>query len=241
VARLYIVGIGSKGKDDMTLRAIDAIEKSDVIVGDKTCLKYLGSLADGKEIFPIRMKEGTEGCKYSIGKVKEGKTTSILVYGDSCLYGIAGYALKVSYDIEVEVIPGITTVSFAASKLGAPIMDDFCYINLSDFAVSWEAIEKRIRYASMGNFVIVLYCYKKREKIFYIEKAVEIMLNFKLPSTPVGIVENLDDQDKVIITTLGDINFEEISMDSIIMIGNSKTYIKSGKVITSGEENALTL
>jgi precorrin-3B C17-methyltransferase len=67
------------------------------------------------------------------------------------------------------------------------------------------------------------------------------MLNFKLPSTPVGIVENLDDQDKVIITTLGDINFEEISMDSIIMIGNSKTYIKSGKVITSGEENALTL
>ncbi len=234
MAKLYVVGIGPGGKDHFTLKAIETIKKSDVIVGYTPYIEYLGEdLIERKEVFSTGMRGEIERCKYAIEKVREGKDTSIISTGDAGLYGMAGPILELANDIEVEIIPGVTAAFSAASDLGSPIMHDFCTISLSDLLTPWELIEKRIEYGAKGDFVIVIYNPRSKGRKGHLKKAVDIILNYKSPSTPVGIVKNSGrpGQEKY-ITTLEKIDYEIVDMLSTVIIGNKGTYIRGDKIIT---------
>lgn len=157
MAKLYVIGMWPGGREHMTLKAIETIKKSDIIVGYTPYIDYLGDLVKGKEIYSTGMKGEIERCKLAIKKVKEGKNTAIISTGDAGLYGMAGPILELKEDIEVEIIPGVTAAFSAASELGSPIMHDFASISLSDLLTPWEVIEKRIEKAAEGDFVIAIY------------------------------------------------------------------------------------
>ena len=121
----------------------------------------------------------------------------------------------------------------AAAILGAPLMHDFAVISLSDLLTPWELIKKRAEAAAQGDFVVALYNPKSKKRVQNIEEIREIMLNYKSPDTPVGIVNNASrDQQAKIISTLQDFTKEEINMFSLVIIGNSRTYVKEGYMIT---------
>ncbi|HHV26572.1 precorrin-3B C(17)-methyltransferase [Anaerosalibacter bizertensis] len=233
MAKLYVVGIGPGGREDMTFRAVNAVKNSQVIVGYTPYIEYLEELVEGKEIISTGMKGELERCKAAIESVKNGKDTAIVSTGDAGLYGMAGPILEMATDIDVEIVPGVTAAFSAAGELGSPIMHDFCSISLSDLLTPWELIEKRIEKASEADFVITIYNPRSRGRKKHIEKAVEIMLKHKLPSTPVGIVKNSGRSgQKQFITTLDDIDYERIDMLSVLIVGNSKTYVENGHMIT---------
>ena len=233
MAKLYVVGIGPGGMENMTLKAVEVLRCCDVIVGYTPYIEYLGDLKDGKELYSTGMRGEIERCKFAVNKVREGKNTAIVSTGDAGLYGMAGPILEMADDIEVEIVPGVTASFSAASELGSPIMHDYCSISLSDLMTPWEVIEKRIECASEGDFVITIYNPKSKTRVDHLKKAISIMLKYKSPNTPVGIVKNSgrDGMEKH-ITTLEKIDYDVIDMCCVLIVGNSKTYTKEGKMIT---------
>lgn len=233
MAKLYVIGIGPGGRDHMTLKAIETIKRSDIIVGYTPYIDYLRDLVEGKEIYSTGMKGEIKRCKLAIEKVKGGRNTAIISTGDAGLYGMAGPILELKEDIEVEIIPGVTAAFSAASELGSPIMHDFASISLSDLLTPWEIIEKRIEKAAEGDFVIVIYNPRSKGRKDHLEKAAKIMLKYKEEDTPVGIVKNSGrDNTEIILATLRNIPYEKMDMLSTLIVGNSNTYVKDGQMIT---------
>lgn len=233
MAKLFVVGLGPGGRENMTLRAIDTVKDCDVIVGYKPYLAYVEDLIDGKEIFSTGMRGEIERCKYAIEKVKEGKNTAILSTGDAGLYGMAGPILELADDIEVVVIPGVTAAFSAASELGSPIMHDYASISLSDLLTPWEVIMKRVDLASQADFVITLYNPRSKGRPDNLEEAINKVLENRSPNTPVGFVRNSGREGTEIwMEELGSIDYEKVDMMTVVIIGNSNTYFKDGKMVT---------
>ena len=89
------------------------------------------------------------------------------------------------------VIAGITAANSGAAVLGAPLNHDFCVISLSDLLKPWEKIEARLLGASQADFVICLYNPSSKKRHDYLQKACDLMLQYKSPETVCGIVANI--------------------------------------------------
>lgn len=233
MVKLYVVGIGPGGREHMTYKAVEVIKLSDVIVGYTPYIEYLGDLVEGKELFSTGMKGEIERCKQAIDMVRKGKTTSIVSTGDAGLYGMAGPILELAEGIEVEIIPGVTAAFSAAAELGSPIMHDYASISLSDLMTPWEVILKRVEKSAEADFVIALYNPRSKGRPEHLEEAIDIMLKHRKGDTPVGIVKNSGRPGtEVTVTTLKDLDYEVVDMLTVLIIGNSNTYIEGGKMIT---------
>ena len=232
--KIYVVGIGPGKKENMTFRAYEAMENSDIIVGYKTYVDLVKEYYPGKEMKSSAMTKEVDRCTEVLELARQGKTVSLISSGDAGVYGMAGIMLEIAdEDMEVEVIPGITATNAAAAIAGAPIMHDYATISLSDLLTDWDLIKKRLELAAQGDFVVSIYNPKSRGRVTQIEEAREIMMKYKPKSTPVAIVRNAGREDeRYILTTLEKMLDHEIDMLTIVLIGNSNTFVKNGKIIT---------
>ena len=232
MGKLYVIGIGPGGLDEMTLRAVKAIEESDIIVGYTKYIEMVKDLIKDKEIFKTGMRGEEERCREAL-ELSKDKKVALISTGDSCIYGMAGLILEMRKDENVEIIPGITASSAAGSVLGAPLMHDNCNISLSDLMTPYEDIKKRVRLAAEGDFVISLYNPKSKGRPHYLRECVDIIKEFRGEETPIAVVRNaLREGESKEIFTLKDFNDEVVDMFSIVIIGNSKSYIKDGYFVT---------
>ena len=142
-------------------------------------------------------------------------------------------AEEMGADIEIDTVPGMTAASTAASVLGAPLMHDLAIISLSDLMTPLDLIMKRVDCAGIGDMIVCLYNPKSKTRTEYLNDAQKIFLKYRKPETPVGVVRNAgrDDESKQ-ITTLGDLDKADVDMFSIVIVGNSQTYISNGRIIT---------
>lgn len=233
MAKLYVVGIGPGGKEHMTLKALETINKCDVIVGYTFYIELIRELITGKKVISTGMRGEMERCRMALKEAEKGFETCIISTGDPGLYGMSGLVLEMAEGIEVEIIPGVTSSFCAAAEVGAPVMHDFCTISLSDLLTPWEVIEKRLHMAARGDFVIALYNPRSKGRPENIKKAIEIIMNYMKPETPAALVKNAGrkDNDRRIVT-LGTFDYDFIDMMTMVIIGNSNTYIKNGRMIT---------
>ncbi|MBV4418202.1 precorrin-3B C(17)-methyltransferase [Clostridium tyrobutyricum] len=232
MGKLYIVGIGPGSIENMTLRAVNTIKKSEIIIGYNKYLEMISQLIQGKEIFSTGMKGEIERCKKAI-ELSKSKIVSIVSTGDSGVYGMAGLILQLDKNTNVEIIPGVTASLSAASVVGAPLMHDNCSISLSNLMTPYELIKKRVKLAAEGDFVISLYNPKSNGRPDYLRECISIIENYRSSTTPVAVVKNaLRQGQKTILTNIKDFSDEQVDMMSIVIIGNSKSYIDNDKFIT---------
>lgn len=233
--KIYVVGMGPGNKENMTFRAYKAMEDADIIIGHKTYISLVEEIFPNKKMVKSAMKKEVERCEETLKLAHEGNVVALISSGDAGVYGMAGIMLEVGADsqIEIEVIPGVTSANMSASIVGAPIMHDHASISLSNLLTDWELIKKRISLASEGDFVISLYNPKSNGRPELIKEAVEIMMKYKSKNTPAAIVRNAGRSgENYDVTTLENLLDFEINMFSTVIIGNSKTFIKNGKMIT---------
>lgn len=222
----------------MSLRALEALEEANVIVGYKTYINLVRELLKDKTIIGTGMREEIARCRLAVEAAMKGEKVAVISSGDAGVYGMAGLLLELLRElsadgIEVEIIPGITAANAAASSLGAPLMHDFAVISLSDLLTPWELIETRLELAAKGDFVTVLYNPKSRKRTEQIVRAREIFLEYRLPETPVGLVRNCKRKaEEVIITNLKEMLEKPIDMLTTVIIGNSNTYCWDDFMIT---------
>ena len=230
MSKIYVTGIGPGLYEHMTEAAKASLEDADIIVGYKTYIDIIADLISDKEVLSSGMRREIDRCEKALELAEEGKTICLVSSGDAGVFGMAGIMLEIveakKSDVEVVIIPGISAANAAASTLGAPLMNDYVVISLSDLLTDWAVIEKRLHCAGEGDFIVSLYNPKSKGRPHNIEAAQEILLEYKTAETPVGIVRNAKRKDEsYVITSLGKMNKADIDMFSMVIIGNSKTYI----------------
>ncbi len=238
MSSIKVVGIGPGNLSDMTERAKLAIVEAEVIVGYNTYIKLIEPLIYDKQVIGTGMMQEIERCKAAV-EASLTKNVVVVSSGDAGVYGMAGLVLEMILNIphelrpNFEVIAGVSAVNAAASILGAPLMHDFAVISLSDLLTSWNLIKKRIECAAQGDFVIAIYNPKSRKRTENIVEVQQIILKYRDKNTPVGIVTGASrDNESKIISTLEKFTDEEINMFSLVIIGNSQTYVKENYMIT---------
>jgi precorrin-3B C17-methyltransferase len=235
--KIYVIGIGPGGQADLTPRARRAIEASDLIFGYQTYINLVAKFFPGKRFIASRMKKETERCRQALTEALAGQTVALISSGDSGIYGMAGIMLEIAAlaqpPVTVEIIPGITAASSAAALAGAPLAHDFAVISLSDLLTPWKTIQNRIEFAARADFVICFYNPKSNRRMEQIAHAQAILLRYKGAATPVCIARQVGREgESCVLTTLEKMLESQIDMFTVIIVGNSQTYLAGGKMIT---------
>ncbi len=235
--KLYIVGIGPGAVEHLTKKAEKVLLESDYVIGNGTYLDQIAGVIKNAKIIRSGMGGEVERAKKAVELAKV-HVVSIISGGDANIYGMAGLVFEVAEktgDINIEVIPGVTAISAAASLLGAPLVNDFAVISLSDLLTPKEIIERRLDSAALADFVIAIYNPKSRNRRENFGMAMEIIRKYRNDGTPVGIVKNATREgEAVIATTLGRIieYNDEIDMSTIVLIGNGESRLWNNRIIT---------
>ena len=191
--KLYVVGFGSGSRECMTAEAEAALEKSELIVGYKTYIDIIKGFMPEKNCLSTGMRQETERVLLAL-KEAESKTVALVCSGDPELYGMAGLAYELSEnfpDVEIEVVPGVTAAFSGGALLGSPLTHDLALISLSDLLTPADKIEKRLRYAALGDFVIALYNPSSKHRPDHLKKACDILLETRPKETVCGYDRNI--------------------------------------------------
>ena len=238
MGKIIVAGIGPGSKEDITPAVLEAVREADAIVGYKYYFQFIKPyVKPGCECIDTGMKRERERAEQAFELAEQGKTVVVISSGDAGIYGMGPliYEMAKSRDSHIEIIslPGISAFQKAASLLGAPIGHDMCIISLSDLMTPWEVIERRIKAAAVGDFVTAVYNPKSHGRYWQLYRLIELFLQERSAETPVGYVRQAGREEQEIkITTLGAFDPEDVDMFTIIIIGNSQSYIADGKVIT---------
>ena len=238
MGRIIIAGIGPGSKEDITPAVLEAVRLADAIVGYKYYFQFIEPyVKEGCQCIDTGMKKERERAEQAFSLAETGKTVVVISSGDAGLYGMAPLVYEMAEakgsDITIETLPGISAFQKAASLLGAPIGHDTCIISLSDLMTPWEVIERRIKAAATGDFVTAIYNPKSHGRYWQLYRLQELFLMERSADTPVGYVRQAGrPEQEVKVTTLGAFDPEDIDMFTVVLIGNSQSYIADGKMIT---------
>jgi len=244
--KLYIVGIGPGSPDYLSKRSADVLQSVHTVAGYTTYIDLIRPLISGKDIVSTGMMKEVDRVEAAIDIALSGKSCAIVCSGDPGIYAMAGLALEICQKknipitphfslltshsspctlhsaLCIEIVPGISALSAGASLLGAPLTHDFAVISLSDLLTSWEKIEARIEAAAQADFVIVIYNPKSKKRDWQLKKAQEIILKYRNPETPVGIVASaMREGQRVEIVNLEYLHTADVDMQTTVFIGNS--------------------
>ncbi len=233
---IYVVGIGPGNYEDMTVRAVKTLEKWDVIVGYTVYADIIKLYFPEKEYFSTAMKKEKDRCIEALKLASQGKKTAVICSGDASVYAMASliYELSVEFDgINITVVPGITAAISGSAVLGAAVSHDFAVISLSDLLTPWGEIEKRLRCAAEGDFVICIYNPSSKKRYDYLQKACDIMLKYKKEDTICAVVRNIgrDGESKKILS-LKELRGYEADMFTTVFVGNRATKVINGAMVT---------
>jgi precorrin-3B methylase len=124
--------------------------------------------------------------------------------------------------LTLEIVPGIPALAAGAALAGAPLTHDFAAISLSDLLTKWEMIEKRLTFAAMADFVIVVYNPKSRKRTWQLQRAQELILAHRDGATPVAVVTGaMRDNQHIAFTRLDQLHTAEVGMQTVLFIGSS--------------------
>ncbi len=242
----------------MSLRAVDALAAAEVVAGYTTYMDLIAPLTSGKTVLATPMRSEIERVNRILDQAMQGRTCALVCSGDPGIYALSGLVFEVCRErnlsvfkpgqaaagdadgsqIEIEVVPGIPALASGAALLGAPLMHDFAVISLSDLLTPWDVIETRLEAAGAADFVVVLFNPKSKKRTWQLGRAAEILVKYRKPDTPVGIVKSAMRADVrvaiVRLTDLLDASVVEASVDmqTTVFIGSRASERFSQYMIT---------
>ncbi|HIK50806.1 MAG TPA: precorrin-3B C(17)-methyltransferase [Oscillatoriales cyanobacterium M59_W2019_021] len=239
--KLWLVGTGPGCLEQMTPAAQDAIARADAIVGYSLYINLVRPLLQPQQIIEaLPITQERQRAQRAIDLAQWGLTVAVISSGDCGIYGMGGLVLEElqarNWDGKtpsLQVFPGISALQSAASRVGTPLMHDFCSISLSDLLTPWEVIEKRLNAAAAADFVVALYNPKSQNRTEQIAIARRIFLEHRSPQTPVALVRSAyRDDERVMLTTLDRFLEFEVDMLTTVLIGNTQTRSYENWMIT---------
>jgi precorrin-3B C17-methyltransferase len=238
--RLVIVGLGPGAREVMTGQALEALHRAQVVIGYSGYFEGIKDLVEGKECLALPLGAERERAHLAVQRARAGESVCVISSGDAGIYGMASLVLETLEavgaisSVEVAVIPGVSAVNACAALLGAPLGHDFAVISLSDLLTPWSQIEQRLAAAAQADFVLVLLNPQSSRREWQLHRAQEILLQTRLPKTPVGIVRQAyRPGQSVEMTTLGQMTMTKIDMFTTVIIGNLQARRFGDKLVTA--------
>jgi cobalt-precorrin 5A hydrolase/precorrin-3B C17-methyltransferase len=237
---LHLVGSGPGALGQLTGDARQALAMCSVWVGYGPYLDLLNPLRRPDQLrLEGRLTEEVGRCAEALALARQGLPVALISSGDSGIYGMAGLALELWWALpeldrpHFEVHPGVSALQMAAARIGAPLMHDFCTISLSDRLTPWPLIERRLKAAAEGDFVVALYNPRSQDRHWQLEQARELLLAHRLPTTPVVLARQLSRPgERCAIHTLASFPCEAVDMVTLVLVGNSQTREQEGRLLT---------
>ena len=231
--KLAIVGTGPGALNWMSPEVREVLEKATDWVGYKTYLDLVESLRK-PEIVRHESDNRVEldRAEIALDLAAKGRSVVLVSSGDPGIYAMAAAVFEVLekkakpawQQVAIQVCPGISAMQAAAARVGAPLGHDFCAISLSDILKSWQVISQRIELAARADLAIAFYNPVSQERTWQLEKAKEILLQWRSPQTPVVLARNLGRKgETVTVKFLEDMTIKDADMRTIILVGSSKT------------------
>jgi cobalt-precorrin 5A hydrolase/precorrin-3B C17-methyltransferase len=233
--RLALVSLGPGEDTLIPPLAREALAASELVVGLEQYVDRIGHLLrPGTRVLTPPLGSEVERAKLALGEARAGSSVALVSSGDVGIYAMASPALELAdEDVDVVVVPGVTAAQAAASLLGSPLGHDHCSVSLSDLLTPWEVIEDRVRAAAEGDFVVSLYNPRSKGRDWQLGKVKEILLRYRPPDTPVGIVKDAyRPTQQVFLTDLASLRQEDVDMLTIVLVGSSQTRIVAGRMVT---------
>ena len=233
--RLTLVGLGPGARDLMSARAAEALTSSGFVVGlDQYVAQVRDLIRPGTTVVESGLGQEEERARTAVDLARAGHAVALIGSGDAGVYAMASPALEMADDsFDVVGVPGITAALAAASLLGAPLGHDHAAISLSDLHTPWPAIERRVRAAAVGDFVVTFYNPRSRGRDHQLPDALDLLRAYRPPTTPVGLVRDASRAaQRVVLTTLADVRPEGVDMLTVVVVGSSQTVEVAGRMVT---------
>ncbi|MGI8932613.1 MAG: precorrin-3B C(17)-methyltransferase, partial [Phormidesmis sp.] len=239
--QLHLVGTGPGSLDQITPAAKAAITNADVVVGYALYVDLIRPLLrPGQIVEALPITQEQQRAERAIYLANWGLRVAVISSGDCGIYGMAGLVLEQlraqKWDGKtpaVQVFPGVSALQSAASRVGAPLMHDFCAISLSNLLTPWEVIQARLQAAAQADFIVALYNPKSKTRTEQIIFARDTFLAHRSPDTPVALARSLYRPDEdVTLTTLDEMFNHPIDMLTTVIIGNRSSKNYAGWFIT---------
>lgn len=183
------------------------------------------------------MRQEVDRCRAALDRACQGDTVAFISSGDAGVYGMAGLAIEMAtahgMDVPIEIVTGVSAANSAAARFGAPLMLDYACVSLSDLLMPWATIRQRIEALAGADMVVALYNPKSTKRITQIVEVAEIFRQHRPGTTPVGIATAVGAADeRYVLSDLEHFLDEEITMKSIVIVGNRSTKILNGWLVT---------
>ena len=231
---LSIVGIGPGADGWRTPEATALLAASSDVVGYGLYLDLVGDLVAGKERHVSELAQEEERVRRALDLAAEGRNVALVCSGDAGIYALATLAFELM-DREdradwnrttVQVTPGVSALQAAAARIGAPIGHDFCTISLSDLLTPFKEIEKRLKAAAEGDFVVAFYNPVSKRRRTQLAQAQKILVARRGPDVPVVLARNLGREEETIeVIKLGDLTPDHADMLTMVLVGNSQSRV----------------
>jgi len=237
--KITVLGLGPGHEGMMTNEVKNTLQEASAVVGYKYYIDLIANLIPANAIcVDTGMKQETRRAEKAFELAESGHHVAVISSGDAGVYGMAPLVMEMWHQkqpagIEVSVLPGVSALQAAAAKLGAPLGHDFCSLSLSDLLTPWKTIEKRIRAAAAADFVTGVFNPKSKNRFWQLYRFKELFLEVRDPKTPVALVRQVSRPEEAIeLTTLDSFNPEQLDMFSLLIVGNSQSFISQNKFIT---------
>lgn len=236
MSKLFVVGIGPGGQEFMTKQAEDALAQAEIICGYGVYTALVAPLYPNTPIISTPMTQEADRCRMALEHAAAGTVVAMVCSGDAGVYGMASllYELGIDYPTaEIVVVSGVTAALSGAAVLGAPLSHDFAVISLSDLLTSWDVIARRLAAAGMGDFCVAIYNPASKKRAQHLQRACDILLEYKSPDTVCGWVQNIGRTGQQShICTLAALKNQQMDMFCTAFVGNEATKIIGGKMVT---------
>ena len=233
--RLALVGLGPGARDLLPPRAVTELRRASVVAGlDQYLDQVRDLLRPGTRVLASGLGDEEERARIAVAEAQRGCAVALVGSGDAGVYSMASPALSLAGgDIDVVTVPGITANLAAAALVGAPLGHDHAVISLSDLNTPWPVIERRVRAAAEGDFVVTFYNPRSRARDWQLRAALDLLGAHRPASTPAAIVRNANRPGQLItVTTLGKLDPAAVDMLSLVLVGGSTTQMVAGRMVT---------
>ncbi|MDP8961472.1 MAG: precorrin-3B C(17)-methyltransferase [Actinomycetota bacterium] len=232
---LALVSLGPGAPDLVPPRARAALARAEIVVGYRRYVELARPhLARGTRVETFPLGDEVARAHRALELTRSGHAVAVVSSGDVGVYAMASPTLeRADAHIEVEVIPGVTAALAAAALLGSPLGHDHCAISLSDLLTPWEVVRRRVAAAAHGDFVVAFYNPRSSDRVWQLDEARRILLGHRQPGTPAGVVHNaFRPGQRVHVTTLAELDVEDVDMTTVVLVGNSQTRLVAGRMVT---------
>jgi precorrin-2 C20-methyltransferase / precorrin-3B C17-methyltransferase len=229
--RVDVVGLGPAGRDWLTPQAMAALAAADDLVG---YAPYVDRVARN----PRQQRHGSDNteepqrAEFALDLALRGRRVAVVSSGDPGVFAMASVVLEAAAgherfaDVPVHVVPGITAAQAVASLAGAPLGHDYVVLSLSDRLKPWDVIARRLQAAAAGDFAIAIYNPASRSRRRQLADARDLLLAHRDPETPVVVGRAVGTPDQVVtVTTLGELDPEQVDMRCLLIVGSSQTRV----------------